>query len=341
MAGVLEIISLCLVLVLCCICTTSDFRSGLIYNKVLVVFFVIAVIFDAVYYGIVFNGLFIDFAANVVAVTVVSLFLFFSHSFAGGDCKMLIVLALLYPAGCYLAVNDSRITLIAALAFAIFAGYCYLLCHSVWSIINKKSCVTLDYVKSFLLNFLKSYLAAMLYISFINSIFIVLYDYGITINVWITRLLCILIALCVGRHQVLKNRKFLLPVVIAVVIISVATKSIPISVNWENYILLLVLLLCQMTIRTTIYEEVAVADLKTGMILATFSSLLMQSSITKGLPGVSTEDLKSRLTNEEIESIRIWAKATRTTSLTIVKKIPFAVFISVGFLAYGILWSLI
>ena len=254
---------------------------------------------------------------------------------------MLIVLALLYPAGCYLVMNDSRITLIATLAFAIFAGYCYLLCNSVWSIINKKTCITLDYAKSFLLNFLKSYITAMIYISLINCIFIALYKYGITINVWITRLLCILIALCVGRYQVLKKRRFLLPGVIVIVIISVVTKRIPISVNWENYILLLALLLCQMTIRTTIYEEIAVADLKAGMILATFSSLLMQSSVTKGLPGVSTEDLKSRLTNEEIESIRIWAKATRTTSLTIVKKIPFAVFISVGFLAYGILWSLI
>ena len=137
MASVLEIISLCLVFILCVICTMSDLRTGLIYNKVLVVFFAIAVILDVIYYGIIRDGLVVDFTANVVVLTVASLFLFFSHSFAGGDCKMLIVLALLYPAGCYLVMNDSRITLIATLAFAIFAGYCYLLCNSVWSIITK------------------------------------------------------------------------------------------------------------------------------------------------------------------------------------------------------------
>ena len=77
------------------------------------------------------------------------------------------------------------------------------------------------------------------------------------------------------------------------------------------------------------------------MILSTISSVLMQTSITPGLPGVSTEDLRSRLTTEEIASIKIWAKATHTESLTIVKKIPFAIFISIGFVSYFILWSIL
>ena len=55
----------------------------------------------------------------------------------------------------------------------------------------------------------------------------------------------------------------------------------------------------------------------------------------------STEDLKSRLTSEEIESIKIWAKATRTQELTIVKKIPFAVFIAIGFVSYFVLWGIL
>ena len=77
------------------------------------------------------------------------------------------------------------------------------------------------------------------------------------------------------------------------------------------------------------------------MILSSFSSVLMQTSITPGLPGVSTENLKSRLTSEEVDSIQIWAKATHTQSLTVVKKIPFAIFISIGFLCYCILGSIL
>lgn len=77
------------------------------------------------------------------------------------------------------------------------------------------------------------------------------------------------------------------------------------------------------------------------MILSTVSTIIMQSSITKGLPSISTEDLKSRLTLDEIESIKIWARATHTKTLTIVRKIPFAIFISIGFISYFILWCIL
>jgi preflagellin peptidase FlaK len=101
----------------------------------------------------------------------------------------------------------------------------------------------------------------------------------------------------------------------------------------------LILLLFQILIGATIYEQVPVAKLKPGMILSAMSSLLMQTSITRGLPAISTEDLKSRLTNEEIESVKIWAKATHVETLTVVKKIPFAIFISIGLLIYVAVWG--
>jgi preflagellin peptidase FlaK len=145
----------------------------------------------------------------------------------------------------------------------------------------------------------------------------------------------------VSKYPVFKRWFVFAPASLLAVVVSVVTKTLPISLNPESYILVLLLLLCQMTIRTTIYEKVEVSQLKKGMILTTFSSIPMQSSITKGLPGVSTEDLKSRLTEDEIASIKIWAKATHTETLTIVKKIPFAIFISTGVLLYCAVWGLL
>ena len=111
--------------------------------------------------------------------------------------------------------------------------------------------------------------------------------------------------------------------------------------NLGDYLFVFALVLCQMTIKTSIYEDIEIADLKKGMILTTFSSMLMQKSITKGLPAVSHEDLRSRLTEQEIESIKLWAKATKIRSLTIVKKIPFAIFISIGLFFYCIMWGIL
>lgn len=337
----LEVLCLCCIAVLCVLCTRSDMRYGVIYNKVLAVFFIVAILLDIAYYGFFVQDLIFDFAGNVIVVTAVSLFLFYSHSFAGGDCKMMIVIALLFPARFYWTFGNNNITLLFAIAFAIFAGYCYLLVSSIWAIAAKKVVMTWAYIKDYLTNFLKSYLIAMVYLSLFHRILSLVNSQGFYMNAWITRALCLLVAWCIGKYSYLKKWYLFVPAACIGILITFVTKTSPISLNPENYILVLVLLVCQMTIRTTIYETVEVPQLKKGMILTTFSSMLMQTSITKGLPGVSTEDLKSRLTEGEVESVKIWAKATHTDRLTIVKKIPFAIFISIGMLLYCSMWGVL
>ena len=336
---VLEILCLGLIVALCYLCTKSDLQAGLIYNKVLGIFLALAIVVDACYYGFFVRDLFDNFLINFVVVTVASLYLFFSHSFAGGDCKMMIVIALLFPARLCWTLGNTNITLVFTLVFAIFAGYCYLLGNSVFAIATKKVTITVAYIKNYLLNFLISYVSAMIYVSLFNRLIMLSYNWGIEINTWIIRAMCLLVAWGIGRYPVFKKWFVFVPAVCAVIGISIATHSFPFSVHIENYILVLVLLVCQLTIKTTIYENIEVSNLKKGMILTTFSSMMMQASITKGLPGVSTEDLRSRLTEEEIESIKLWAKATHTNHLAIVKKIPFAIFISIGVLIYCAMWG--
>lgn len=340
MMYLLEIISLNLAACLCVICTRSDAREGLIHNKTLVAFSTTAVFIDFIYYGFFARELLFDFLSNLSMVAVISLYFFYSHSFAGGDCKMTIVLALLYPARYYFVYGESILTLFFAIAFAILAGYVYLLLTSVNAIVTKKVKFTIEYAKKYLVNFLKSYISAMLYIALMNCVLILCDRCGLSVNIWIFRCICILVAWCVGRYPIFQKAYCIIPTLVVLLVLSVINRTVPISLNPEHYTFVLVLLLCQMTIRTTIYEKVRVEELRKGMILTTLSSVLIQSSITKGLPGISTEDLKSRLTLEEIESIKIWAKATHTQELTIVKKIPFAVFIFIGFVSYFALWGI-
>lgn len=341
MMYLLETISLSLAAGLCVICTKSDAREGIIHNKTLVAFLTIAILIDCIYYYFFARDLLLDFLPNLLIVAVISLYLFYSHAFAGGDCKMTIVLALLYPARCYFVYGDNILTLFFVIAFAILAGYVYLLLTSVRAIIAREVNFTFEYTKKFFMNFLKSYISAMVYIVLLNCVLMLCNRFGLFVNIWISRCICMLVAWCVGRYPIFKKLCILAPTFVTIVILSFVNRTIPISLNPENYTIVLVLLLCQMIIRTTIYENVRVEDLRKGMILTTLSSVLMQSSITKGLPGISTEDLKSRLTPEEIKSIKIWAKSTHTKELTVVKKIPFAVFISIGFMSYFVIWGIL
>ena len=292
---------------LCIICTRSDLSKGIIPNRIIFIFAACAIILDILYYSLFARDLAFDFIFNLIVVSFISIYLFYTHSFAGGDCKMAIVLALLYPARYYVIYGNNDITLIFALGFALLAGYIYLLINSIMQIVTKRAKLSAAYIKGFLLDFFKSYISAMAYIVLLNCIFLALQNIGIYINIWISHALCIFIAWGVGRYPKLKKLYFLIPTIFLTASISVITHTMPISLNPGNYTLVLILLLCQMTIKTTIYETVRVDQLSKGMILTTFSSVLMQSSITKGLPGVSTEDLKSRLTDEQVESIQIWA----------------------------------
>lgn len=337
---ILEGIYIVLIFCLCLLCSKSDLKTGIISNKTLLIFFAVAVGLDLIYYKCFVSDLFVDFLINFTIVTVISLVLFYLGVFAGGDCKFTIVLALMFPSRFYVEFRNSNITLIFAIAFAIFAGYCYLLASSVKAIITKKVSITFEYIKQYIINFLKVYLSAIIYISLLNILFEIFNGFKVNINLWIIRIICIIFAWCVGKFDILKKWFFVVPALVAVVVLSIIFKVIPVSINPENYILVFVLLFCQMAIKTNIYETISVDQLKKGMILSTVSTVVMQSSITQGLPSVSTEDLKSRLTLDEIESVKIWARATHTDVLTIVKKIPFGIFISIGFISYFVLWSI-
>ncbi len=65
------------------------------------------------------------------------------------------------------------------------------------------------------------------------------------------------------------------------------------------------------------------------------TALSFLPSRVQGLPTDSTEDLRSRLTPEQAESIRRWEKSKfGKPYIVIVRKIPFAVFIGIGTAAF-------
>lgn len=338
---IIEWVMILLLVILSVMTVKSDLREGMIYNKTLLPFATIALILDCIYYGFFVRDIWVEFVVNTVLIIMICLFLFYTHSFAGGDCKLCIIMALLYPGRFYFIYVGSAYTLLFAVAFAIFWGYVYLLVSSVARLINGRNQMTINYVKNYLLAFVYSFASATIYISAINLLDYSLYCKGININVWIVRTLCLGMAWIVGKYSILKKWYVLGFVMIADIVFAAALKIIPVSVNPENYILVVVLLVCQMTIKTNLYEEVDVCNLKEGMILTTISSMMMQNSRVRGLPRISMEGLRDRLSENEVASVKRWAEGRNIVTISIVKKIPFAVFLAMGFVCYFAIWSIL
>ena len=337
----LEIIMGLALLALCILNSISDCTKGLIYNKVLLIFTLLAVVADGLYYGIFAKDLTPEFLANFAIVSTTSLILFFSHSFAGGDCKYSIVCALLYPARFYIVYGNTNITLIFAICFALFFGYFYLVISAIYGLIRKKNELAKEYVKGYFFNFTKSFLTATVYISLVLVLVAEIQRYSISINVWILRLLCLATAWCCGRFKILKKWYFVLPACAILAAICIHCEIMPVSTNLDKYLFAFVLMICQMIGKTNSYYEVGINELKPGMILSTISSAMMQGSRVRGLPGLSREDLRDRLTQVQVDSIGRWAKSRKIETLAVVKKIPFAIFISLGFAFYFIIWSVV
>lgn len=337
----LEILYGLLILLLGILSSVTDIRKGRIYNRMLVAFCICAVVLDAVCYGCIVREQCTTFVINVIILAIICLILFYTHAFAGGDCKLAIVMGLLYPANYYISYADNAITLYFTLGVAIFYGYLYLIATSIWRLMKGRNQMSREYVLGYLHSFAQSYLSAIAYTSVLSILALWLWDKGIDVNIWLIRAGCIGISWLVGKYALLQKWYIIAGVLFIDLILGWSIGTMPFSLNPENYILVLVLMLCQMTIRTDMYERVAVADLQQGMILSTYTTILMQNSRVRGLPELSTEDLSSRLTEDEVSAVKRWANSKKIITVSIVRKIPFAIFIFAGFISYFIAWSVI
>ena len=83
-----------LLFILCVIASGSDIKEGLIHNRLLASIGACAIVLDIVYFAAFSKELVVPFLLNTGLNIIISVLLFFTHSIAGGDCKMLIVISL-------------------------------------------------------------------------------------------------------------------------------------------------------------------------------------------------------------------------------------------------------
>jgi preflagellin peptidase FlaK len=323
------------------VCSITDLKFGYIYNKYLVVPGIAGLVLDIIYYGFFVRELLPLALENIGIVIVIEMLFYRFHVFAGGDLKLGILLAILYPAGCYISYGQSSVTYILALGGAILFAYVFLLVSTIKDNLQKKRRVPLECVKNYLLKYLYSYCRAFLYTMCVILSFASVSDH-INIVSWIVWLSCIAVALMSRRINWMQRRGSVAAVAAADIILIFVTKKFPFSFYPETYLLAAIVIILQMIISSGLYEEIPTDEVTNGMILSMVSSMRMQNSRVKGLPGISTEDLRSRLTQEEAENVKRWAKTkTGSKTVTIMKKVPFAVFLVAGVAVYYFAWSIL
>lgn len=319
-----------------------DIWKGVVRNKVLGWGALAAAVLDAVHYGLLAPNLFWAFCLNVSLMMGIACILFFIHSWAGGDSKLLAVLALLFPAECYLAHFDSQATLPLTVMLAFLLGYGYLVIHWVISLLRKRTSFSLSRTKESFLAFGRSYLLVLLYVTFANMILQAALAPWVEIQslTWFALDFCL--AWFISTVRFLRKKPVWISVLVLDIVGAILLRQFPLSTRGSHYLFLLVVVFLRIAVSQQNYQVIPTAQVQKGMILSSASSLLFLGSRVKGLPGISHEDLRSRLTQEEAESVRRWEHSAHgSPTVTIVRKIPFAVFIFAGFVLYLIIWSVV
>lgn len=96
-----------------------------------------------------------------------------------------------------------------------------------------------------------------------------------------------------------------------------------------------VLMCLRMLVQDYNYRTIPTEEVREGQILAAGTVCRFARSRVRNLPTGMTEDLSSRLTAEEAASVRRWQHSRYgEDTVVIVRKIPFAIFIAVGTIAF-------
>lgn len=332
--NIISYVQIILIFLTCIFVSVTDIKIGKIPNKILLNSFVIGSFLNIFLWVNIDKHLTYTYAINSIFLIIFSLFLYSKNIWAGGDAKLLGLIAYLMPAQVYFSVQESDFSswIIIILTFGI--GYIYVIFDSIGSLLSKEKRFGNISTSSKMKHFIMQYLKSIIYISFINHIYVYFIYPNFQINIVIYTIICLSFTYNINKCNIFNDKFMILAFFIFDILMSLFTGYLPISVDIWSYLIVLIIMLVRNFTESYNYKEISVDSLEKGMVLSLGSTLNFKNSRIKGLPSLSTEDLQSRISEDEVASVKKWAKQNKVENICIIRKIPFAIFISIGTLLY-------
>ena len=332
---IIQYVQLALLIIGCVILAVTDLYNGKIANKIIIVMCSIGIILDVVAYGFLEKGYLRYFLENAAWVVLIGILLYAARIWAGGDTKLVVAIALLFPAGFYWKMSNDMPTLWIIVAFSFVFGYFYVLIESVVLLIKHKKHKTFQEIKTDILIFIKRYAKTIIYIALFNLLMVAFVLPHLEISNLLYTALVITVVIIVNRVDFFKKKPVIFTVLGIDIVGAILTGYIPLSARWYNYILIFILLLFRSFMDLYNYQTIKVSELKKGNILSSKTSIFLQNVRMQNPPRISDETLKSRLTEEEVNTIVTWGRRQQEDyELVIVRKIPYAIFLLFGLISY-------
>lgn len=317
-------------------CSVCDIRKGIIPNSVIIIGASGAIIGNIAYYIVAGVELLPTFLLHIVSAIVIAVLMYVLKIWAGGDVKLFSVLATLIPASYLKQIIPIPAIFIFSIVFSL--AFIYLMVQSIVFLIRREktykktsrfapvpfiSCIVFIMAIQAILRFAlrETYVEYIGVFLFLNIILVLLFGKMKFLQNIISIIICSLICLAEIIYAVLSQK----PVF-----------------DYRSLIIVLLVIFLRLIASRYNYQEIKTTDVKPGMVLSYGTILLFAQSRIKGIPQTTSEDMGSRISKEEAESILRWSQSKYgQDTIVIVRKFPFAVFIAAGYLVYvilGLLW---
>ena len=309
----------------------TDLQYGKVKNTVILISFLVAALINGFYYLFFARDFCLNWIVNVLVTSFFSILLYAGRIWGAGDAKLFILMFLCVP---------GRFLDGFTLSYGIMPYLFVFSISAIWLVFDtikeqakiphhhftKNNFSITDFysigiviVETLALSFLFS----CLFPAFVenNSLFcsfvIISYSYYISYQSWS------------------KNRWVIIGhIVIVVICLTIRGMNYyPISL-WFYPAVILITLFTRYASRYN-YEVISTSTVVPGMILSAATVICFQASKIRGLPTKTSEDMSARISDSEAEAVRRWEHSAKGSStVTIVRKIPFASMIPIGFLLW-------
>lgn len=330
-----EAVLITLLICMCSYVTVTDLKHGIIQNKVLLITGIIGTVANVIYYTFFGRAFFIAFILNLLVMMAISVTFYALHIWAAGDSKLLIFTIFLIPARIYYEGNNVTATVVIMIIIFSIA-YLYIIGESIYLGLKEKNLFKINRIKAdvklMVLQYIKCTCLVTLFSFIVRYIVPDFYDK----NIELMMILNMIIILLSYNFKFFDRTLPLACLCIVTIIGYVFIRGTEFSLNLKIYPLVLAVLLLRLFAEKYNYLTIPTSNIEKDMVLAYSTIVYFIPSTIKGLPKEkTTEDIRSRITADEAESIKRWENSKYgQAEITIVRKIPFAIFISSGAVIY-------
>lgn len=323
-----------LVVICLAVCTFSAF-TDIRFEKIknIVIFPAIGITFILNFVNCIFSGKLILFLVNFIFITLFGVLLYGLHSMGAGDSKLLSFVSVATPVCFYENTVSGWFGEILVLVNIFVVCMIYLIGESFYMMVILKNRGSPSR-KFNVLRFLLGYLKGIVVITAINQILWFTCNTFYVENQYVVMILNCLISSKFYEVKVISRWYILIPMSVLEIFVAFATsyRQRFIGFDYRMFIIFIIYLIIRnFFVDRYNYKVISTSKVKAGMVLSMQTTLLMAKSRVKGLPKISTEDFRSKITLSEAESIHRWEKSKYGASeVLIVRYLSFGFFIALG-----------